>query len=128
MSRARRSRFWLFEFFRARAYLVQVDLDVRHLDDFLAPALHDTRAERVPRGGVERLQGLLVPAGHEEGEVQEDSRRSGEPRSPPRLVGDPDPTLFSIVREDVDLLTENRPRGEGSPSKFLPGSVRKARA
>jgi hypothetical protein len=56
MFKARRSRFWLLVLFRPPGRLFeQVDLDVRHRDDFLVPALNDSRAERFPCGGVERL-------------------------------------------------------------------------
>lgn len=108
--------------------LVQVDLDVRHRDGFLAPALNDPRAERVPCGGVERLQGFLFPVGHEEGEVQEDAYDLENLDFFPCLVGNPDPALFDIVRENMNFLTEDRPRSEGPSSKFLPGPVRKAGA
>jgi len=94
----------------------EVDLDVRYGDDFLAPALHDARAERVPCGGVERLQRFLVPVGYEKGEVQEDAG-PWRTRFPRRLVGNPDPALFGIVRENSDFLTEYRPCGEGPSLK-----------
>src|SRR4030081_411453 len=79
--------------------LEQVDLDVRHRDDFLAPALNDPRSERIPCGGVERLQRFLVPAGNEEGKAQEDAGTLENLYFFPRRVDNPDPGLFGVVRE-----------------------------
>src|SRR5690606_22150265 len=83
----------------------------------------DPRTEGFPGGGVERLQGFLVPVGYEEGEIQEDACILENLDLFPCLIGNPDPRLLGVVRENTDLLTEYRPRSEG-PSLKVPARLR----